>query len=1735
MSKVESQPSIAPPAATANAGVAFEVRVGAYYALTMLSDGEPRGLVGAKTTSVGLQQRIEGHPLDDIVVKATNPDGTDATLEIQAKRTLTFTSSDEEFSDVAAQLWQAAQKPEFTTQRYELAVAMPRTTTKIEQVVQEVLHWARHLPNAHTFMKHIARQGFASKPMRDFVDVFRRKLASASAPSDDETVWTLLRRFQVLVFDFESAGSDYEHRARERSRLTLAADQANRAGDLWTRLFAEVEGYARAAGQMTRPELMTKLSNEHGLRFEALPDLRQTMALLSESADFALGEIDDDIGGARLARTSLIEEARGRLEESRVLYLSGAPGTGKSSIMKHLAQLLRPQGQIIVLSNGRIIPGGWLAMARAIRCNALAAHFFNEIGSGGGATLFVDNIDQIEDARDQATVRDLLEAVATYRGWRAVVTGGDGSSQWKALLPQSLRDGVAVLSVPDISDEEAEQLANQNTALAALLDGNHPAKSIARNLFFLSQMATLGPSEMAGVATEIDLARIWWSYGGGRGQDEGRWRRLKALRAMGADILTRPTTAASKADTLESAAISELLRLGAVREHVKGAEIAFRHDVLRDWTIGFMFDEDSKRLHNLGKSDPIPASLARALETFARITLQNDPSGKGWLTLLESVSSTPAHGSWRRHVLLALLRSENFARKLEALEQALLAEDGRLLIDLVRLMTAIESEPVSQWVARLPSTLALPSDVPDLFVPKGYSWHVLMSWLLANSQRLPHQAIPDAAKAFFSWLIVTQSAELPLNTGIVALLFDWLALVDEALRPRMFRPDEELPERLEIPHMADARDQLRMAAFTFARLNPASAQNYLSAVRTQRHSYREFESLLRASGTLAKAAPKELAALVLECLLPQADDRKGRYRDSSFRAYNDVFSPASPSRGPLLSILEADRNEGLLLVRQLVEHVTEWRRSQYRQSGTPFPCVSIHFPDGTKSFEGDQTIYLFSRNESFSCVATSALLALEAWGHGRIENGESPKDILDDILGPNGSSCAFLAVGVDLVLSHWEKMRDTAWPMFAAPEVLELDFHRHTRDMTGVDRLLPFEREPVAARIKRADLDSRQSRRTWLLACFPYYVFHAQPQIIDALSQSLNQAASEIDQRSASDEDPLNGLHAIAARAVRMLDRGNWRTIQIPQKDGTVADCVQFIPHPAEERLFSEKSAEVMSENQNLMTRVAIEKALFDPAQSTPDLVLDGIAWAKRQAENLDPTTDDSRDSFEVGWDRRAVVMAAALAARDYRGDDRSEIVTWAEAILSDAAEEPETERYGNNQIQYSVHAIAALGLFALYREDGGSYLQRKLLQLAAHPDLAVTNALGDFFAELNTSDDRLLRTMIRAMLFSARYPRRGDTEAENDRARQSLAKQTDDAISAELAWLTGNAGEPEWPRLPPWRTRPRRRIRLPGGRTDEKPRRQQSLPPDAYADERRLGEVVSHLIRLTVGEMPPWLLPLTEHLMAWTLAANSVDDDGRDSDGRPVSWNLQFFDYLGILCAALPPDHVVTSFLEPLSKLGDEAFHEAAAALLRGFDRAVLSIDATKPKDPAWLRAAMVGRFMGTWNYRRAARDKEFTTEIHAGDAYSALFFQQSGLFRSSRPSIPDNWPALDGAMPILTNFVVGAPTSGYLALLFLNLIETAPRGSLLPFLVDAHLAWCNAYGPDTNFWVSKDIGGRVCTWLRRVLPFGGLDPECQAVLLKSLDTLVQAGVTSARPVEELLLTTADSVGVPQPSELRV
>ena len=225
--------TLSSPASIGPAGAHFEGQVGAYYLLTLLIGAEPCGLPGTRIERVEFQRAPEGYPLDDIVIHARDGDGSAAILEVQVKRSLRFTKSDQEFRGVVAQLAQASQQPDFFDRRHELAAAVGRAPLNVQGPFRDVLTWARGVGSADTFAARIERPHSTNDDIRSFVDAFKAHLADAGAANDSKTVWRLLLRFQILHFDFTAQGSTYESWQLERAAHALQPDEAERAEALW--------------------------------------------------------------------------------------------------------------------------------------------------------------------------------------------------------------------------------------------------------------------------------------------------------------------------------------------------------------------------------------------------------------------------------------------------------------------------------------------------------------------------------------------------------------------------------------------------------------------------------------------------------------------------------------------------------------------------------------------------------------------------------------------------------------------------------------------------------------------------------------------------------------------------------------------------------------------------------------------------------------------------------------------------------------------------------------------------------------------------------------------------------------------------------------------------------------------------------------------------------------------------------------------------------------------------------------------------------------------------------------------------------------------------------------------------------------------------------------------------------------------------------------------------------------
>lgn len=1711
------------PASSGPAGSLFEGQVGAFYLLSLLTGTEARGLPGTMIDRVAFQRAPEGRPLDDVIVDAHDLHGARGVLEIQVKRSITFAPGDEVFRKVVGQIVLASQRPDFWTTRYELAIATARTSQKIDGAYQDVLTWALQIGDAPTFAARINRPGSANEDMRTFVRTFKLHLRDAGSPDDDEIVWRLLRRLRILVFDFTAQGSASEELAKARALRALHVDDGMRAANLWTTLIELALEIAAAGGDRTRVRLIEDLRSQS---FRLAGERRYTSARarLAEDSRHALDEISDRIGDVLLTRHVHVGAVRTSLDSGHYVEIRGDAGVGKSGVLKHFAEQMGTEVPILVLKPNRTVPRGWGVMRDMLGFDGSARDLLMDLAADGGAVLFVDNLDLFDD-EEQSTVVDLVREAARVPGFAVIATArrNFGMEEPNWLPPEALdRLGRATpVMIGELSEAEVEEIRYAAPHLAPLLADTHPARAVTRNLFRLARLASR-PGDALVSHTEVDMAEQWWRTADGKLDDDHR-DRARLLRVLA-------EAAFSQVDVLDVSqhsprAIDALVTSETL--HDRGNDrVAYRHDVLREWAIGNLLHAEPTMIERLPLDRPGSTALARGVELAARMAIERATDGTRWQTLIERLSVEGVHGSWRRGVLLALVRSEIGGQLLVRVSSLLFTNRASMLRELIRIVMAVDVEPASKVFEALGVDLAM---IPvSINVPSGPSWPRLIRWLLSLGESLPVPAIPDVVDCYKAWFIVMGGHD-PLSPLIVPWLYRWLTQIETARDAKsFFELRDPFGGELDRDQIASLESDLRTAFLGFCHRTPQLAVDYLRSL-SQRHLRQDdvIRRILKFRGTLAQAAPAELAELTAAALIPEHErdkDADSRRLSGPFSHHDLDFLPVSPAQGPFYELLSHAPQHGLSLIRRLVDHaITFYTGGRAYDSD----AILIAYPDDDRAFPWTRS-YGWSREGGARNSITSALMALEAWAHGRIEGGETIETVLTDVLGPSETPAAYLLVAVDLLLSHWPKSREAAVPFVACPELLCLDRERHVHDnLESLDifGLKALEKQP-AGMVTLDSLKKRPSRRASLEDLLSKYAVGEGVELQEALNILLRRAAERLGppDKESTFRDPA----FMAAHALNSVDPHNWREMSITQADGMQVTGHQDVPPEAEQRCLADLQASTQKGVEDFNMQAAVMLAL-DPSRSSLQFATASVEWAQRvtaASENQDADEEKDEDEAKHWMREHAVVTAAMIAMRDGDAELRARHQVWAHGVFAQAlrTKEDPVHRFRSG-LRHNPVAIAFVGMIHALKDGSALEDIRSLLQVATREEPDAAHGFGVAGLTFAAIDERWLRAVLRCAFAACIRPHRrwrgtGEEVAARVDRQQKLLQ---DAVAAELAWLADQRSEPDWPAFPVEAPRRRQHIRFQAGRLErDKPTRLRSRPEE-YADHQVAAVWLTQCHGLVDLVKRPWLREMTRTYASWTAEANGAGLDATEEiENPPREWNDAYFSLLAQCLPGLVLPEIEELALVQMSSLPDRSFFDVIPSFLRNVDAVYFNDGGLAEPLAVSIRSALATRLMASRGWTRQHRTRSASIETHIGPAIAALFFNDYSLTQQPKcylfPGIIDR---LVPFLPVLKKLVESG-VSHFVAIVTLNLLEVSTKSAHLPFLVTAAKAWMESYPQETEFWVGYGIGRRFCLLIEQVRlaepALFNINEAVRSDLDRLLPSLVNLGVAEATRLEELL-----------------
>lgn len=1694
------------PVGRGGAGTYIEGELGAYYLLQMLAGSEARGLPDARIERVQFQGVDEGYALDDLIVHGASDKG-DSLLEIQSKRTISFAPKDSVFQSVCGQVARSAPESQ-PTDRHLFAVATQRTSFAISGPYQDVLEWARTAKTGAQFFARLALKGVSSDAMRGFAETFRFNLVAQAVADDAEDVWNVIRRFLILEFDFESGAPQARTHALTVAGQVLAPEDASRAKALWSNLIEFVILTGKTGGSITRDELPAALA-ARGFRLAGARNYALARARLAEMSRFALMDIGTSVGGINLPRMSALAAVEAARDKHRFIEITGKPGAGKSYVLRHLAERQGREAHVIVLDPIGTPDGGWAALAQRLDVPGTARDFLGDLAAGGGGTLFIDGLEMFASEERRRTVNDVLREIAGIDGFSVVVStrptvGVEGSS-WLA------EDALAVLGAPhqvlvgELDDEEVAALSAAAPELSALLSRGHPAASIARNLYRLTQLLKV-PSTVE-IRTEAALADHWWQSADGAKPELVRAGQRLLAELAAATLAGLDTIEAS----IDSPARNYLLRSLTLSEP-KRDRLGFYHDVLRDWAIGARLHEDLALLAGLDLTVPPSPRLARGIEFAGRFALEKEQDGSAWQALLVALSPPGAHGAWRRQALMAIVRSELSPELLNRWSAALLAQGGALLIELCTAITAVETVSAAELFSRAAAKSAeLPAVPPSsLRAAATPSAPTVLMWCFAHAVEIPIQAIGAVVKLieiqFFLALSVSEYGQ-----AAAKMLFKWLMQLDLHMT-QISIPSQSDAVELEGQARQRMIEDLRAMALLLAANAPDEARAYLTAVAAENDRYKVKE-IRPFSRTLAGVAPAELAALVEASLIEPPRRGKSR-RDSMDRALSFAdtdYMPPSPAQPPFLDLLDVTPDIGLALIRKLVEAAVVFHADGKTRETNGYTIVV----DGKPRFFPWVQTYFWARDQAQEYSAASGLMTLEAWSQERLDKGEDIQAVLSDILGPEGSCAAYLLIAIDALVSHWPGTRDALVPFMANPDLLANDRARATHEAFG--HMMLRQKEPNG-RVKLADLAKRPSRRLMLEQLVPYYL--VDDDAGRGLRALLGKAVEEIGPYA--DHASFGDAAFMGAYALNMLDQANWVEV-----DGGLG--YQSPPSEAEHLAKLEESRLKLVHSSTVEAKVHL--ATNDPANGSAEVAREAVDYAA--GDLPDDSDTDHLKSRSTG-----LIATAMLVARD--GDDTllDQHEGWVRAVIAKALEE-ETDPYGSREmLQFNRPGMGICALIHLWHRRRLPADRNLLVEAAARCDRAAVPAFMAALARINETDPRLLKSTVRIAFACRRWRWQPYDEDPADREIYDVekARLNRDAVAAEIAWLDGGP-EPSWPVLPEEKPslRNRPRVRVSANPAHKLECNEDGVEPKSekasiHVDTQGIAEWLS-LLNAERSATPDWYVEVIDAYASWSARSNAHGYPANaELDRAPDRWNHQF--YILVASALLDADHdCFEQHLLPLLELPDRSFCDVADTLIHAADVCYFN-DRSRSADRAReLRGRLVTRTKALVRWSWDNRPGDLQIDHNTGPVIAKLLMNLYNPFAGTQSYlVPAVFDRVDPILDTLRPLLPGGPTA-FVALCTMNSLSVAPTARHLDFLLFAVETWLHATRNDPSMWHSLGVGRKVAQWFELAAVadpslLGRDHPERGRVDVM-LGRLVSLGVSEAHEIEMRIEAEQATTGV--------
>ena len=1273
---------VSSPAATGGMGSFFEQHVAAYWLAQLLVRSIPPILHDCAVVEVHLQTEHLGWHTDDFLIVGQNGSGEHRKLVGQVKRTFTVSATDDECKKALQDFWKDFSNPQqFSRDTDRFALVTLRGTNALLEHFSGLLDCSRASHDGAEFERRLAVPGFINGRAVKYCGEIQTIIGETEERSVSAAeIWPFLRVLHVLSLDLNSATRQTEDLIKTLLAHTTSEQDAIGAAEAsWNALLREVGEGMPGARRFLREDLPEALRQRHSLL--GGPE-KQVLRSLHDHSALILSGIRSTIGSnLHLARGRLVQQVIENLESAQVVLISGAAGSGKSSIAKDAIGILAADHFAFGLRAEEFAHPSFDETLHRIQVPANAIKLDAILASQDRKVLLVESVERLLEKSTRDAFIDLLTLAARDRSWRLVLTCRDYSTDLvRSCFLEAANTGHSVVTVPPLDDEELEEVKAVYPMLARPL-ASTALRRVLRNPYILDKALQISWSEERPLPqSERELRALFWQeiVRADQRAAGGMPRRREDVFIQVALRRARALTLYVPCGDLDPEVVDGLRHDSLIVSPEQGSVLfAPAHDVLEDWAILRWIEEQyvthGGSVRDLSAAIGTHPAIRRTYRKWVTELVDRDPAAADGL-FQAAVREEELPAQFRDDTLVSLLRSPSSAAFLEMHSAELFENDKQLFRRVIHLLRVA--------CVTTPSWLEAATNYGLLFnVPDGPTWAYALRLVQANLQSFGRGECLLLLGFIEDWARgITRQDPYPDGAESVAAVAHWLLSNFDN-----YKSEDQWNRTLQVIAKIPNADRDRFASLL--RGNSGDGKKDRTAKKFQKIVFESLDGM-----PAGRDIPDIVVEVAKDYLLCSESDLQNQWHWGDFldndtllgikKYRSQGFSPASALRGPFLPLLHYHPREGLGFIITVFNHSMDWYahpRGSSEIIEPPFD-MKLTFADGKSRTQWcNRRLWNLYRGTSVGpYVLQCLLMALERY---LLEIAEVHPRELDMILLhilQQSDSAALTAVVASVATAFPHESGETLLVLLRSPVCILLDRGRLANEYQAPSKLsglLP--QLNVRNKVydeERKEADERPHRRLDLETAIANLQLGPLAPRVHEILDRYRAEMPPVEEQDEDDRVWRLALHRMDLRQYTIAEDVAEGPVA-SEEDTTPEDSRQYVrldlkaPEPDVQEMMDQSTTQFQATNTRLgllMWGLKVfgheEAVTYDPAQ-----------WRKRLQE-AETTGVWGSNSEEHNLGRGGPGFVAVVCVRDHWDEMSSDERDWCLDVVCS-----EVEREGDH------------------------------------------------------------------------------------------------------------------------------------------------------------------------------------------------------------------------------------------------------------------------------------------------------------------------------------------------------------------------------------------------------------------------------------------------------------------------